>query len=197
MPLPLALIPAIKLIATGVALGVVAYQLNKTYEGQAIKLWFDKVVKGRAPETPEGVNDFLKKYYGVDLEAITTILVQMKAIIDSTNKVLKSDKEVYYLIKQALKESKVKYSEKEGKNIIAVILSIYQTLRPSESGAVYNYIRGGKTPTERKIETFKKDVVKTVTPPLGIKKYFVIGGIAIAGFLFWKYGMPALKKVGK
>lgn len=196
MPAPLLLIPAIKLIATGVAIGVVAYQLNKTYEGQAIKLWFDKVVKGRAPHTPEGVDTFLKKYYGIDIEAVTSILIQMQAILDTTKKKLKTDKDIYALIKQALKENKVQYGDTEQKNILAVVLDIYRTLKPSEGGKLYSYLRGAPTPIERQISTFKKDVKEAIVPK-SFKTIAVVGGIAIAGLLFYKYGLPLIKKARK
>jgi hypothetical protein len=193
MPLPLAVaaaVPAIKLIVAGVALGVLAVKLSKTHEGVSIKRWFDKK---RAPGTPGDVNSYLKKFHGIDTEILLAVLIQMQAILDRENIKLNSETDIYNLIKRALAQSKVKYTEIQQKNIIAVILDIYRTITPAIDGFLYNYLRGGQTKTEQSLDQIKSGIT-SASKTFNIKKYLMIGGALAGAFVFMKYVYPKLKR---
>lgn len=197
MAVPLLIIvPAIKLIAAGVALGAIAYQLGKTYEGAAIKKWFEIGIEAKNPNMSENLEEYLKKYFKLDIEIILSVLIQMQAIIDNEKFVIKDYPDVLKLTNKAFSKSVIKYDRVKQQNIKAVILDIYKTITPGVDGKLYNYLRGGLTSTEQQLKYVKSGISSGVEI-FNVKKYLIYGGIAAGSYLFIRYALPKIIKKRK
>ena len=175
--------------------------MTKTYEGTAIAIWFNILQEKSDMPTLytifESVEDHLQKYHHISTENVLSILIQMRAIIESEKIVIDSDKKVLEIANKALSQSQIKYDKSTAQNIKAVILDIYRKITPDIDGRLYEYLRGGKSQAQQMVSNIKRSTVDAVVSQTPIKKYMYIAGSIVAVHIALKYVYPMYKKVQK